>query len=285
MLKKLVRKAKEEKIELRQSYVRLSKQALIKQGRYAHAKQMKRSRREIKKLKVYLGRVYREIIRKSVNRDSSLNELLSLAARLLQQKRHDQNKLYSIHAPEVECISKGKAHKRYEFGVKTGLASTSKDNWIIGMRTFPGNPYDGHTLSQTLDNVAKHLPIVPDHVYVDLGYRGHDYCGPAQIQIVSPQKMKKATRAVRRWLKRRSAIEPIFGHIKADNRMDRNYLRGVEGDQINAVLCACGYNMRKLLKVFFLSDFLRGFIRSFLIKKPKVEHQTRELLLSDNYLI
>jgi IS5 family transposase len=271
MLMKLVGAAKEQKIALRQSYVRLSRKALVKQGRYAHAKQMKRAHREIKKLKTYLGRVYRDIMRKAVKMNKPLEEILAIAERLLNQRRHDKHKLYSIHAPEVECISKGKAHKRYEFGVKVGMSSTSRDNWIVGMRTFPGNPYDGHTLRKTLDNVAKHLNAIPVDVNVDLGYRGHDYKGSARIHLVGYRQMKKATRSVRKWLKRRSAIEPIFGHLKTDNRMDRNYLKGSEGDQINSILCACGYNMRKLLKAFFLPGFLsRLFKRVLSIKRYSV---------------
>ncbi|MFA7711547.1 MAG: IS5 family transposase [Candidatus Neomarinimicrobiota bacterium] len=266
MLTKLVKAANEREISLRQSYVRLSKQALLKQGRYAHARQMKRSRREIRKLKIYLGRVYRDILRKAPVHDCGLENLLSIAGRLLNQNRTDKNKLYSIHAPEVECISKGKAHKRYEFGVKVGIATTSRDNWIIGVRTFAGNPYDGHTLQNTVDSIQRHLNWHPQNVNVDLGYRGHDYVGEARIHVVDFRQMKKLTATVKKWFKRRAAIEPVFGHLKSDNRMSRNYLKGVEGDRINPILCACGYNMRKLLKVFFLSDFLNGFIRLFLIK-------------------
>jgi len=279
MLLKLVKMAKERNLELRQSYVRLARKALIKQGHYAHAKQMRRSRREIKKLKIYLGRVYRDIGRKCDTRDVSWNELLAMAKRLLDQKRNDNNKLYSLHAPEVECISKGKAHKRYEFGVKTGLASTSGDGWIVGVRTFPGNPYDGHTLQGTLHNVEHRLGIGLKDVYVDLGYRGHDYEGPAQINIVNYRKMKSETRAVQKWFKRRSAIEPIFGHMKMDNRLDRNYLKGTEGDLVNAILSACGYNMRKLLKAFFWPDFLWQKIVDIFIGKVSIEFKLRENLV------
>jgi len=150
-----VRSAIEREIELRQSYVRKSKEALIKQSRYAHAKQYKRAYRETRRLKIYLGRVYRDVNRKATEFDPDLRHYLHLTDRLLRQEKESKNKIYSIHAPEVECISNGKAHKRYEFGVKVGMATTSKGNWVVGIQSFPGNPYDGHTLEETLNQVER----------------------------------------------------------------------------------------------------------------------------------
>ncbi len=259
MREKLVDLAKERDIALRQSYIRVGKQAFIKQSRYAHAKQMRRARRERKKLKIYLGRVVRDIERKVSKPDAELRHHLEIAHKLLLQTKTSKNKIYSIHASEVECISKGKAHKRYEFGVKVGMASTSKSNWIVGIKAFHGNPYDGHTLDETLQATKRVTGRSAQEAYVDLGYRGHNHHGDTQVHIVSNRKMKKLTRAVRKWYKRRSAIEPIFGHLKSDNRMSKNYLSGKDGDQINAVLCACGFNMRKLLAVFLLPDFVYRF--------------------------
>jgi len=164
-----------------------------------------------------------------------------------------------VHAPEVECISRGKVHKRYEFGCKVGMATTSRDNWIVGIGAFHGNPYDGHTLQETLDDVKSFVGWDAKHVNVDLGFRRHNYQGNAKIQIVNYRTIKKLTRQARMWIKRRAAIEPIFGHLKTDNRMGRNYLKGQEGDQINALLCGCGFNIRKLLAIFFLSKY---YIRS-----------------------
>jgi len=259
MREDLVSYAKEHSIDLRQNYRRLSKQALIKQGRYAHAKQFKRAGRQTKQLKTYLGRVYRDIQRKREEQDEHLEHLLKLSERLLSQEKHSKNKLYSIHAPEVECISKGKSHKRYEFGCKVGLATTSKRNWIVGVRAFHNNPYDGHTLDETLKNVESLTGIQVKNTYVDLGYRGHNYEGEGQVHIVDSRKMKKLTRSVRNWFKRRSAIEPVIGHIKSDNRMQRNQLKGQEGDYINAILSACGFNMRKLIAVFLCLKYIKSF--------------------------
>ena len=256
MREKLVHLSFERDIKLRQSYVRKGKEALMKQSRYAHAKRYRRAARETRQLKTFLGRVYRDISRKAEEFDPELRHYLYLANRLLKQEKHSKDKLYSIHAPEVECISKGKAHKRYEFGVKIGMATTSKGNWVVGIQAFPGNPYDGHTLEKTLEQMERLTGKQAKEVYVDKGYRGHGYTGDTQVHIVGTRKIINMTRTFRKWLKRRNAIEPIFGHLKSDNRMSRNYLKGQEGDQINAILSGCGFNMRKLLAVFLLPNFV-----------------------------
>ena len=151
-----------------------------------------------------------------------------------------------MEAPEVECIAKGKVHKRYEFGCKTSVATTSKKNWIVAALALHGNPYDEHTLSSAIRQVERLTGHSPQDVMVDQGYRGHGYVGSASVHVVRSIS-KRAMRALRRMLKRRAAIEPTIGHLKSDNRLDRNYLIGRAGDRINAVLSAAGYNLRKLL--------------------------------------
>ena len=252
----LVTAAKDRHIDLRQNYVRLARKALSRQNSYARARQYKRARKMTKKLKTYLGCVHRDIERKLAEKDDKMKELLELSDRLQSQQKDSKNKLYSIHAPEVECISKGKAHKQYEFGCKVGLVSSSKDNWVLGIQAFHGNPYDGHTLSSSLEQVECLTGWKAKEAYVDLGFRGHDYKGETQIHIVNFRSMSKKIRSVKKWFRRRSAIEPIIGHVKHDNRMDRNLLLGKEGDKINALLSGCGFNMRKLLKVFLLPNFI-----------------------------
>lgn len=255
MLEELVDQAKERGIRLRQSYKFVSKKSLTKQAGYAHAKQMKRSRKMTKKLKTYLGRVYRDIEKKAVNKDEELINVLAQAERLLNQTKDSKNKLYSIHAPEVECISKGKAHKRYEFGCKVSMVTTSKNNWVVAIQAVHGNPYDGHTLKSSIEQSEKITNWKAKNINVDLGYRGHDYQGQAEVHIVNRLTMKKKAKNLIKWLKRRSAIEPIFGHLKSDNRLERNLLKGKDGDHINAVMAACGFNLRKLYAVFLLPIF------------------------------
>jgi IS5 family transposase len=257
---KLVKAAETNGIKLRQNYRRLAKRALVMQGRYSHARQMQRARRETKKLKIYLGRITRELRRKTQDRSTpALEELLQLSERLLSQKKHDKHKLYSCHAPEVECIAKGKAHKKYEFGCKVSVATTSRDNWIVGIQAHHGNPYDGHTLTGVLTQIHRMTGNPVQEAYCDRGYRGHTYTGDTLIHIARNKRGRPLTRSLRKWLRRRCAIEPIISHLKSDNRMDRNYLKGKEGDTINALLCGCGANIRKLIAAFFLS--FRLFIK------------------------
>lgn len=261
MRDKLAKAAKKNDVSLRQNYVRIGKKSLLMVSRYMHARQAKRAKRELKKLRNYLGRVTRDIERKisgDAAKEAVFEKMLAMAHRLYNQKRNDKNKLYSIHAPEVECISKGKAHKKYEFGVKVGVVTTSRDNFVIGMKALHGNPYDGHTLAACIEQACRLTGKELDgEAFVDRGYRKHDYEGPATVHIVG-KGIKRAKRSLREWLKRRSAIEPVIGHMKTDGKLGRNYLAGIEGDEVNAVLCGCGQNMRKLLSnISFLPIYSR----------------------------
>ena len=247
--------AKVQGIELRQNYNRLSRNLVCQQSLYAHARQMKRARSCTRKLKTYLGRAIRHIERKCTEPDESLVSLLAVSKRIVSQKRNDKKKVYSVHEPSVDCISKGKAHKRYEFGCKVSVAATSRGGWFVGARAFHGNPYDGHTLSESLQQVIR-LSRIPEHVYVDQGYRGHGWDGDCQIHV-DKRRRGRTARSVWRWMKRRAAIEPGIGHLKQEHRMDRNRIKGMAGDRINAILSAAGMNFRKLLK--FLADFLCFF--------------------------
>lgn len=255
----LVSKSKAYGIKLRQSYVRKGKQTLVAQSRYARAGQFKRARRQAKKLKIYLGRVLRDVERKlGDQRDDTWTNLLSRCWQVHDQQRSDKHKLYSLHAPEVECIGKGKAHKRYEFGVKVSVVSSTRDNWVLGTQAIHGNPYDGHTLQTAITQAQILSDSVFDTIFCDRGYQGHDYSGAAEVHLAGKRRI---SRSLKKWLKRRNAIEPIIGHLKQENGMDRNYLKGAEGDRINAVLAGCGFNLRKVLRAFlFWLNFTTGKI-------------------------
>jgi IS5 family transposase len=252
---KLVKLAKRYGILLRQSYERLGKKAFHRQGRYRHAQQMKRAGREVKKLRNYLGRVIRDIRRQAQNPDFLLSEMLELGERIYNQKREDKKKVYSIYAPEVECICKGKDHKKYEFGCKASVVSTSKNNWVIGAKAHHENPYDGHTLKESLDQSERFTGWRAKEAHVDRGYRGALGVSEEVTIHVAGKRRKNLSRSLQRWMKRRSAIEPMIGHLKSDNRLSRNYLKGKLGDEINVLLAGCGYNMRKLFWAFSLSFF------------------------------
>jgi IS5 family transposase len=244
---KLANAAKLRGIRLRQSYVRVGKRALVKASRYAHAKQYKRMRRSLRKLRTFVGRLIRDIRRKAGEVDPELATWLERADRIRQQQPHDSHKLYSLHEPEVQCISKGKAHKRYEFGQKVAVATTNRGNWMVAAKLLPGNPYDGHTLAETVSAVERVTGVAVTDAYVDKGYRGHG-CGGDVAVHVAGQRRRDSTRAERKRRRRRSAVEPKIGHLKSDHRMDRCFLTRLDGDAINAMLAAAGANLRKLLR-------------------------------------
>jgi len=251
---KLAKAAKHRGIRIRQSYLRVGKIAAVMAARYAHAKQFKRMRRELRKLRTWVGRLIRDIGRSTEPIDDTLATLLQRAERIRTQQPQDSKKLYSLHEPEVQCISKGKAHKRYEFGQKIGVATTQRGNWIVAAQLFKNNPYDGHTLGRQLETVERITDVTITDAYVDKGYRGHGYTGPAQVHVAG-QGGKNLSRAERKRRRRRSAIEPKIGHLKSDNRMDRCFLWGLAGDAINAVLAAAGSNLRKLLRRLYFALF------------------------------
>jgi IS5 family transposase len=244
---KLGRAAQRRGVKLRQTYVRVAKRAAVKAGRYAHARQFRRMRRELKRLRTWLGRVIRDLRRKVPQPDESLETLLKLCERLHAQQPSDHKKLYSLHEPEVQCISKGKAHKRYEFGQKISVATTNRGNWIVGVDLCEGNPYDGHTLSAALTTVECMTGVKVTDAYVDKGYRGHGYEGDATVHLAG-SSLRGLTRTKYKRRKRRSAVEPKIGHLKSDHRMKRCFLKGLIGDAINAVLAAAGSNLLKLLR-------------------------------------
>lgn len=257
---KLVAAAKSAGIELKQTFAKEGQHLSFKAGRYAHARQFKRMRSVIKRQRTVVGRLVREVERKAGVVGgavlASLKEALSKAQRIVDQSRSRKNidgvpKLYAWHAPEVECIAKGKARQPYEFGVKVGIAMTLKHNLIVGAKAFAGNPFDGHTLREQLEQAAilmQDTGMKPTTAYVDLGYRGVDADLPG-IDIKHRGKKKTLTPQEWKLLKRRQAIEPVIGHLKSDNGMDRCHLKGQQGDSLHAVLCAAGYNIRWLMRM------------------------------------
>lgn len=245
----LVKAAKALGIELRQNYNRQAPQLVAQIGRHAHAKQYKRMRAKLKKLRTLVGRVWRDIERQShaleAEQQERIASILARVRRILDQKPKDQNKLYSLHAPEVECISKGKARRPYEFGVKVTVATTHKEGLVVGMRSLPGNPYDGHTLAEAIEQVEVLTERRPKQVFVDKGYQGAQLPG---IEIWKSGQRRGVTRRLRKDIHRRSAIEPAIGHMKNDGLLGRNWLRGSIGDAMHAVLCGAGHNLRMILR-------------------------------------
>ncbi len=272
----LVRLAQRRGIKLRQSYARVGKFALIQHQRYAHAKQFKRANRALKKLRTYLGRVIRDIARKIEGngwlKEVVFGRILSLARRLRDQTQRQRGpKVYSLHAPEVECIGKGKAHRPYEFGVKVSVATTLAHarggQFVAHVKALPGNPYDGHTLATVIPDMQALIGNTIERILADKGYRGHNAPPDSKFRVFTSGQKRRMTPKIKRELRRRSAIEPVIGHLKSEHRMGRNYLWYRQGDAINAILAAVGYNFRRLLRwlSLLLSKLLLG-----------AEHQTSD---------
>ena len=281
---KIVAAARRAGIALKQTFAREGSHLRRRAGGYAHAKQFSRLKRVLKRQRTVLGIVLREIERKMAQAvDASplavnnLRELMSRAERIRTQRPKDKNKLYALHAPEAECIGKGKARKPYEFGVKVSVAVTHKQGLVVGARSFTGNPYDGHTLAEQLEQVkilTEDTGGSPKQVVVDLGFRGVDAANPG-VEIIHRGRFKSLTDQQRRWLKRRQAVEPAIGHLKHDNGMDRCWLQGQTGDALHAVLCAAGYNIRWLLRAITRLGLRGLLLRLFtLLARPAATPQT-----------
>jgi len=258
----LVKRAKACGVKLRQSYVRKSKQAVFMANKYMAARQVRRGRKMITTVRNYLGRVLRDIERAIVRRPSlegTFKDALAKANKIYTQAADPKtpDKIYSWHAPEVECIAKGKAHKKYEFGCKASLATTNAGNFIVGAMAHHGRPYDGHTLATVLAQIERLSGTKPKEACVDLGYRGHGV-KPRDTEIILARQKRGITPAKRKRQKRRSAIEPVIGHCKNDRKVGpRNWLQGKLGDQINAIDMAIGFNLRKILRWILLLFCLR----------------------------
>ena len=247
---RLVKMARRQGLVIKQSYQHVGRRLLMQSSRYAHARQMKRARACTRKLRTQLGRVMREIERQVTKPTDKLAKLLETARRIHARQRHDKNKVYSVHEPEIECIAKGKAGKQYEFGNKVSVAVSSRGGWFVGAKSFTENPYDCHTLAAQMKQVESLIANKVSEAYVDMGYRGHDYDGAVTVHVDKGRR-GRTSKARWRWMKRRAAVEPSIGHLKSEHRLERNRLRGTAGNAINAILAAAAMNFQKLLGAFW----------------------------------
>jgi IS5 family transposase len=249
----LGRLARRHGIVLRQSYARISTRARREVAKLIHRGRHREAERVVRRMRTWLGRLARDVARKIETASAAVRAAfvkpLDLIARLLHQRREDRGreKIYALHAPEVECIGKGKARTRFEFGCKVSLATTNRPapggQFVLGARTLPGNPFDGHTLACQIAQTERLTRVPIERAYVDRGYRGHD--ADKNRVFLSGQK-RGVTPTIRREIRRRTAIEPVIGHMKADGHLGRNFLAGAAGDAINLILAAAGHNLRLL---------------------------------------
>lgn len=260
----------QEAIDLRQSYKRTIP-GLKWNTRYIRVpKRAKEGRKAARKIKTIARRLLRDIERKMDTEQTVKHaEYLKNCNKIMNQKRNDRNKIYSLHEPEVSCIAKGKEHKKYEFGSKVSIVITKKSNIIVGAVNFKGNPYDGNTLVPALEQYKRLMKTEPDRVLVDEGYRGKDKIGETEILHVHKKRKKGWSRW--RWnqrFKRRAAVEPVIGHLKQDYRLGRNFLKGSIGDSVNLLLSCAAFNFKKLLnELEFILSLIKTALKSVL--KPQ----------------
>lgn len=248
MRRKLVRLAQADGLVLRQSYAHVGKHMLAAVGRSARGRHKAGIRKHTKKLKTYLGRVMRDIERKlpQESRTQTWRAALQLARRLLAQQRSEPDKIFSVHAPDTECIAKGKLRKPYEFGHKVGVVTTARSQFVLGALALHHRPFDGHTLAACIQQVESMMgQQIRGEIYVDRGYKGHNYAGPAKVLIAKPRRKQEPE--LRRWYRKRNGIEAAISHMKNDGWLSRNFLKGTMGNRMNALLSASGQNLRKLL--------------------------------------
>jgi IS5 family transposase len=274
----LNRAARRYDIKLRQSFMRLAPRARKEAARLMHTGGHKQGLRWVRKLKTWLGRLIRDVERKisgDTVAEAFFATVLGRARQICGQKKADKNKLYALHAPEVECIGKGKARARYEFGVKTSIATINArakgGQFVVGTQALPGNPYDGHTLAGQIDQTERLTGVGVTRAYVDRGYRGHKLNRDGLDVIISYTR-GIASPTIKRELKRRSAIEPVIGHLKEDGHLERHHLKGPQGDAINAILTATGHNLRLLARwLRCLFAFFLIWLQNALAHHPKLQ--------------
>ena len=259
IIARVLKMARKEDIELRRTYTRELKALKLKVRFMNHPTRMKEGKKAVKRIRTITRAMVGDITRKMNERQLSLyGKDLELFVRVINQERNDKDKVYSLHEPEVQCISKGKEHKKYEFGNKSAIAKT-RSGLIVSALAFLGNPYNGHTISAHLEQIRRLTGYAPEEAVTDRGYRGKKEVGRTKINIPTSgtlgQSYYQKTKA-RKKFQKRAGIEPVIGHLKSDHRMMRNYLKGTRGDVINTLMAAAAYNMRHWMNKNALSSFV-----------------------------
>ena len=250
------------KDELRQSYCRTVKKLLRDLRFMHHPKNRKKARAASKKLKTIAGRLLRELYRKlTLDKIKNYAAQLELFDKMLKQQKSDSDKIYSLHEPGVYCVSKGKAHKKYELGAKASIVLTKNSGIIIGACSHSKNLYNGHTLPEVIEQTTSLVGKAPKVTICDRGYRGTSKVRKTEIVIPKPPGKRASEyqkRQARERFRRRAGIEPAIGHLKTDYRLARNFLKGILGDEINLMMAAAAFNFNKLIKSFnsLFVDFL-----------------------------
>jgi len=267
-----------EGLELRQSYTQTVKRLSIAQRFRKHPKSYRKALKADRKIKTIAGRLVRELERKLPPASKYQTEL-ELFRRVLMQQRNDSQKVYSLHEPHVQCISKGKEHKKYEFGSKVSIITTRNTGVIIGAINIAKNDYDGHTLHPAIEQQQRLTGRILKNGIVDRGYRGVKNVLGTNVLI--PDGAKASTpyqkTKLRKAFRRRASIEPRIGHLKADHRLSRNFYKGIFGDNINVMLAASAMNFKRVMNkwkqqgyifVECINQLVVGFLNPILFFRP-----------------
>jgi transposase, IS5 family len=272
IINRLNKLAKQHGVKQRRTYVKEVKGLRLACRHFRHVKKRSKARKALKRLRTIAGALLRELQRSlSAPALAQEAERFALYARVLTQQKTDKNKVYSLHEPQVYCVAKGKDHKPYEYGAKASVASTAQRGIILAAVNHEENVYDSHTLPGVL-NAAQQVREKPiQRAICDRGYRGVSQVGETEIVLPKPP-LKRDTRyqrdQKRRRCRRRAAIEPLIGHLKSDFRLARNYLKGSVGDDINLLMAATAWNLKKWLKHFFWLFILAAVWLCFLQTRP-----------------
>lgn len=275
IIKKCVALAGKENIELRQSYTRTVRKLLMEQRFRSHPKNKGRARKADRKVKTIAGRLVRELERKLL--PSLHQDTLELFKKVLLQKKTDSHKIYSLHEPHTQCMSKGKEHKKYEFGSKVSIITTKTTGVIIGALNIEKNVHDSKTLQPAIEQQQRLTGIILKNNFVDRGYRGvKEVLGTTIVIPDKPGKERTSyeKQKLRNGFKRRAAIEPKIGHLKQDHRLSRNFYKGIMGDNINVMLAAAGMNLKRMINkwkgnpLFFLSHLFEDIFKIYSPPRP-----------------
>ncbi len=263
LYKKIIKRcwkiADQEAIDLRQSYSRVIKRLSYVQRFKKKKNGAREARKANKKIQIIAGRLLRDIARKLPLKslDKYLPDL-KLYQAVLSQKRGDSNKIYSLHEPNVKCYSKGKEHKKFEFGSKASIIIDQSTGVILGALNFTETLHDSKTIPEALEQYERLNGTLPKEVFVDRGYRGKSEYRTAKICIPKPDK--NITKAQRKKHSKRAAIEPIIGHLKQDYRLCKNYLKGIIGDNMNLILAAAAMNFKRRMNLWRTEAIIRWLI-------------------------
>ncbi len=277
IISKCVQISRQEGLPMRQSYTRTLKALAIDQRFRTHPKKRKKALRADRKVKTIAGRLVRELER-NLGKNSKYCSQINLFYRVLSQKKNSKDKIYSLHEPEVLCISKGKEDKKYEFGNKVSII-TSIRGVILGALSFR-NEYDGHTIDRALEQVRTMTGKTPELLAGDRGYRGEKQSGDTQIEIPSIPKAKDSRyqrQNKRKLFRKRAGIEPRIGHLKSDHRLGRNFYKGLQGDAINIMLAAAAFNFKRAMRL--LLWLIQKLLFCMEIERIKMEMQSNPIRL------